>query len=113
LATIEAGDQLINSPENQLSVQVSKGLNIAKMPVEVGAGVLYVDERAGFTGFDFNLPSYTTARVFGEIRPSDKFAVRIDVDNVFDETFFTNSFANVWVQPGTPRQFRLTASYFF
>jgi len=112
-ALVEAGDQLINSPENQLSVQVSKGLNIAKMPVEVGAGVLYVDERAGFTGFDFNLPSYTTARVFGEIRPSDKFAVRIDVDNVFDETFFTNSFANVWVQPGTPRQFRLTASYFF
>lgn len=112
-ALVEAGDQLINSPENQLSIQASKGFAIANMPVEVGGGVLYVDERAGFTGFDFDLPDYTIARVFGEIRPSDKFAVRIDVDNIFDETFFTNSFANVWVQPGTPRQFRLSASYAF
>jgi len=80
---------------------------------EVGAGLQYTDERAGFTGFDFNLPSYTTARVFGEIRPSDRFSVRVDIDNLFDETFYTNSFADVWVQPGTPRQYRLTASYSF
>ncbi len=112
-ATVEAGDQLINSPENQLSIQLSKGLNISNWDAEVGAGVLYVDERAGFTGFDFDLPSYTTTRLFGQISPSDSFTVRVDIDNVLDETFFTNSFANVWVRPGTPRQFRLSASYAF
>jgi len=112
-AQIEVGDQLLNSPENQLNLQVSKGLNIANMSAEIGAGLQYTDERAGFTGFDFNLPSYTTARVFGEIRPSERFSVRVDVDNLFDETFYTNSFADVWVQPGAPRQYRLTASYSF
>jgi len=112
-ARIEIGDQLLNSPENQLNVQVSKGLNFVNVNAEVGAGLQYTDERAGFTGFDFNLPSYTTARVFGEIRPSDRFSVRVDIDNLFDETFYTNSFADVWVQPGTPRQYRLTASYSF
>jgi len=112
-ARIEVGDQLLNSPENQLNIQVSKGLNIANMSAEVGAGLQYTDERAGFTGFDFTLPSYTTGRIFGEIRPSDRFSVRVDVDNLFDETFYTNSFADVWVQPGAPRQYRLTASYSF
>ena len=110
---IEVGDQLINSPENQLNIQVSTGLNVANINGRIGAGLQYTDDRAGFTGFDFRLPSYTTARIFGEIRPSDRFAIRLDIDNLFDETFYTDSFANVWVQPGTPRQFRLTGKYSF
>jgi len=112
-AQIEIGDQLINSPENQLNIQVSKGLSIANMNAEIGGGLLYTDDRAGFTGFDFTLPSYTTARLFAQVSPNDQFTIRLDIDNVFDETFYTNSFADVWVQPGAPRQYRLTASYSF
>ena len=52
-------------------------------------------------------------RVFGEIEPVENIALRLDVDNLFDETFFTNSFADVWVQPGTERRFRFTAAYNF
>ncbi|MEM9837868.1 MAG: TonB-dependent receptor [Pseudomonadota bacterium] len=111
--TIEAGDPLINAPEHQLSVQASKGFNIGAMPARFGGGVLYVGERNGFVGSDFTLPDYTTVRVFGDINVTDGLSVRLDVDNLFDETFYTNSFANVWVQPGTPRQFRVTASYAF
>jgi len=112
-ALIEAGDSLINSPEHQLNIQASKSFSIAGMSAEAGAGILYTDERAGFTGFDFSLPSYTTVRAFGQIRPSDRLSIRLDVDNVFDETFYTNSFADVWVEPGAPRRFRLSASYSF
>lgn len=112
-ALIEVGDPLINSPENQLNIQVSKGFDLADMSAQVGAGLLYTDERSGWTGFDFSLPSYTTARLFGELKPSERLSVRLDVDNLFDETFYTNSFADVWVEPGAPRSFRLTASYKF
>jgi iron complex outermembrane receptor protein len=112
-ALIEAGDPLINSPKNQLNIQVSKGFDIADMNAQVGAGVLYTDERLGWTGFDFSLPSYTTVRLFGELKPSERLSVRLDIDNLFDETFYTNSFADVWVEPGAPRSFRLTASYKF
>lgn len=112
-ALIEVGDPLINSPEHQLNLQVSQGFDLADMSAEVGAGVLYTDERLGWTGFDFSLPSYTTARFFAELKPSEKLSVRLDVDNLFDETFYTNSFADVWVEPGAPRNFRLTASYQF
>lgn len=112
-ALIEVGDPLINSPEHQLNIQVSKGFGVANMDAEVGAGLLYTDERLGWTGFDFTLPSYTTTRLFGELKPSDRLSVRLDVDNLFDETFYTNSFADVWVEPGAPRRYRLSASYTF
>ena len=110
---IEAGDQLINSPENQLNIQVSKGFKVSNFDAQIGGGLLYTDDRAGFTGFDFRLPSYTTSRLFGELRTSERFSIRFDIENLFDETFFTNSFADVWVEPGAPRSYRLTASYKF
>ena len=112
-ALIEEGDPLINSPEHQVNLQVSQNFQVGNIPVQLGAGLLYTGERAGFTGFDFTLPSYTTVRFFGEARPTDNFAVRFDLDNAFNETFFTNSFADVWVQPGAPVSYRVSASYAF
>ncbi|MBC6412717.1 MAG: TonB-dependent receptor, partial [Hyphomonadaceae bacterium] len=112
-ATIEEGDRLINSPRHQLNIQVRKGFDLAGMPAQIGGGVLHVGERVGWTGFDFFLPDYTTVRAFGEIDPVENFSLRLDVDNVFDETFYTNSYADVWVEPGAPRRFRLTAAYDF
>ena len=110
---IEAGDPLINAPENQLNIQLNKGFQAFNLDAKVGAGVLYVSDRNGFVGTDFTLPSYTTARLFAEVRTSDKFSIRLDVENLFDETFYTNSFADVWVEPGAPRNYRLSASYSF
>ena len=83
------------------------------MPAQLGAGLLFTDSRLGWTGFDFTLPSYTTVRFFGQFEPADGFAVRFDLDNAFNETFFTNSFADVWVEPGAPRRYRISASYAF
>ncbi|MCH9650310.1 MAG: TonB-dependent siderophore receptor [Deltaproteobacteria bacterium] len=110
---IEVGDPLINTPEHQINLQVSKGLTVGSMPARLGGGVLYTDERNGWVAFDFTLPSYTTVRLFGEIEPVEGINLRLDVDNLFDETFFTNSFADVWVEPGSPRRFRVSASYSF
>lgn len=111
--TIDAGDPVINSPEHQLNVNATKDFTLGSMATTLGGGVLFVGERNGFVGSDFTLPDYTTARIFGEIEPWENLSVRLDVDNLFDETFYTNSFANVWVQPGTPQRFRLTATYRF
>jgi len=111
--TIDPGDPVINSPEHQISLQVSKGFELASIPAEIGGGLLYVGERNGFVGSDFTLPDYTTVRAFAEVDLIDNLALRLDVDNLFDETFFTNSFADVWVQPGNPRRFRVSAKYSF
>ena len=111
--TINSGDPLINAPQHQLTLQASKGFELADMPGLIGGGLLYVDDQNGFVGSDFTLPSYTTLRAFGEIEPLENIALRVDVDNLFNETFFTNSFADVWVQPGAPRRFRVSATYSF
>ncbi len=111
--TIEAGDPLINSPEHQASVQLSRNFDVGSMPAQVGAGIQYTDERLGFTAFDFTLPGYNTARFFAQIEPIERLAIRLDVDNVFDEVYYTNSYADVWVEPGAPLYYRVTASYSF
>lgn len=109
--TIDAGDPLINTPEHQFSIQAARDFSLGDRPARFGGGVHYVGERNGFVGSDFTLPDYTTVRLFGEIEPVDGVSVRLDVDNLFDETFYTNSYADVWVEPGAPRSFRLTVSY--
>jgi iron complex outermembrane receptor protein len=113
VAPISAGDPLINVPENQLNIQLTNSLTLANMPATFGAGLLYVDERLGQTGTDFFLPSYTTVRAFAQIEPFENVTVRLDIDNLFDEEFYTNSFAEVWVEPGAPQRFRLSASLRF
>lgn len=112
-ALIERGDPLINAPEHQLNIQASKTFQVNGRQAQVGGGVLYTDERLGWTGFDFFLPSYTTARLFGQIDLVEGLTIRADVDNLFDEEFYTNSFADVWVEPGAPSRYRLTAAYAF
>ena len=39
--------------------------------------------------------------------------LRLDIDNLFDTTWYSNSFSQLWVQPGTPRNARVTASFAF
>ena len=112
-AIIEVGDPLINSPEHQASLQISKQLTLAGMATHIGSGIQYTGERLGWTAFDFTLPSYSTVRFFGEIAPSERVKVRLDIDNAFDREYYTNSYADVWVGVGTPRRYRLTASYQF
>ena len=111
--TIEAGDPLINSPQHQASVQLSRNFDVGSMPAQVGGGFQYTDERLGFTAFDFTLPGYNTARFFAQIEPTERMAIRLDVDNVFDEVYYTNSYADVWVEPGAPLYYRVTESYSF
>jgi len=111
--TFDPGEPLINSPDHQLSAQISQDFAVGGLAMQVGGGVLYVGERNGEVGSDFDLPDYTTVRLFGQIEPIENFAIRLDVDNLLDETFYTDSFANVWVQPGAPRTFRVSARYNF
>lgn len=111
--SFEPGTPLVNSPDHQLSVQLSKAFDFAGLPAQLGGGMLYVGDRSGELGTDFTLPDYLTVRLFGEIEPVENIAFRVGIDNLFDETYYTDSFANVWVQPGAPRRVRVTARYSF
>ncbi|MCK8122452.1 TonB-dependent siderophore receptor [Pseudoalteromonas sp. 2CM32C] len=111
--TVEAGASLLNVPEQQLSLQLVQSTVLYGKTIKFGGGLLHVGKRNGFFGTDFELPSYTTARVFVNYDVTDKIGIAAEVNNLFDETYYTNSFADAWVQPGTPRNVKFSASYKF
>ena len=69
----------------------------------MGAAVLHVGSRLGEVGTTFQLPAYTTVRLFGSYALTDNIEASIVVNNLFDETYFVNSYARMWVLPGAPR----------
>lgn len=113
-AFVPAGSDLLNVAENQFSMQVVQQLQLAGRELDLIGGLVYVGERSGeFGDPDFKLPSYTTVRIATSYEVSDSLALRAEVNNLFDEEYYTNSYASVWVQPGTPRSFRLSADFRF
>lgn len=111
--TFAPGEPLINSPDHQLSLQLSQSFAVGDLPAQIGGGMLHVGERNGEVGGNFDLPDYTIFRLFGQIEPVENFAIRVDVENLFNETYYTDSFANVWVQPGAPTTVRVSGRFSF
>lgn len=100
---ISPGDRLLNVPRHTISAQASRRFNVAQRDLRVGAALLHVSSRLGEVGTRFQLPAYTTVRVFGSYALTDNVEASVVVNNLFDETYFVNSYARLWVLPGAPR----------
>ncbi|RRS09807.1 TonB-dependent siderophore receptor [Pseudoalteromonas sp. J010] len=110
---IRKGDDLLNIPENAASIQLRQQYTVYGNTLSAGVGAQYVDERLGQRGSDFYLPSYVTVNLFAEYAISDRWSVKAQVHNAFDREHFTNSYSQMWVQPGEPRKVLLSTSYQF
>ncbi|GAA6153536.1 TonB-dependent siderophore receptor [Pseudoteredinibacter isoporae] len=111
---VPAGSDLLNIPEQQLSLRLVQRTELAGKPLSLISGLLYVDERNGFfSRQDFKLPSYTTVQIAANYELSNAIELRAEINNLLDEEYYTNSFADVWVQPGTPRTVRVSAAFRF
>jgi iron complex outermembrane recepter protein len=110
---IRAGDRLINVPEHSVSLMASKAFELGDRELELGAGLNYVGARLGETATTFELPSYTTLRLFGDYELTDAVELAFEVNNATDEEYYTNSFHRLWVAPGAPRNASVTLRYAF
>ena len=110
---IRAGDRLINVPEHTLNLMASKDFDVGGRELELGGGLLYVGERLGEAATTFELPSYTTLRLFGSYELTDALEIAAEVNNLADEEYYTNSFSRLWVAPGAPRNATVTLRYTF
>jgi iron complex outermembrane receptor protein len=61
----------------------------------------------------FFLPSYTLARLFVRADITEQIELFAEVSNLFNATYYTNSFAQLWVQPGQPRAATASVRYKF
>lgn len=108
---IRAGDRLINVPEHTASLMASKAFQLQGRAAKAGIGLLFVGERLGEVATTFELPSYSTLRVFGSYAVSDKVDLVVEVNNLTDEEYYTNSYSALWVAPGAPRNASITLRY--
>ena len=101
---IRVGDRLINIPRHQFNVQAAKGFQLTDdLKLTLGGGVQHTGGRLGETATQFFLPAYTLARAFARVEISEHYELFAEVTNLFNATYYTNSFAQLWVQPGQPR----------
>lgn len=110
---VPAGTRLLNVPKNTLSLQLVQSLAVAGRGLQVGGGLLHVGERSGEFTTGFKLPAYTVLRAFVAYDVTRATTLRLDVDNLTDRAYYTNSFSALWVQPGTPRSARVSAVFRF
>jgi iron complex outermembrane receptor protein len=110
---IRKGDPLINIPKHQGNALLFKNFAIGDHEAMLGAGVTHVGRRLGETATSFFLPSYTIAKVLGSFNITDQIKLSADVNNLFNKKYYASSYAALWIQPGTPRQYTVRASFNF
>ena len=111
--TLEVGGRLLNVPKVNGSVlAVYEDMLGNGQRYGVGGGVTHVGQRLGQARTQgeanagtpaFDLPAYTTAKLVAYWRLSPTLRLTLDVDNLFDKTYYTSSYSRVWVTPGTAR----------
>jgi len=112
------GRQLPNVPRHSANLLLVQSFKLGGNAATAGAGLNYVGEREGsvapVNAVDlFKLPAYTTVKLIGSYSFGKAWKLSLDVDNVFDKTFYTSSYAQWWVFPGNGRKVTLAGQYKF
>lgn len=103
----ETGRPLGGAPKNSGSIWLNYE---AQNGFGIGGGVLYQDEARTFTSSTVPLPSWVTADFALSYRFSDRFRMRLNLKNAFDERYYTAAFG-VTAYPAAPRSAQLLFSY--
>ncbi|MGL4315100.1 MAG: TonB-dependent siderophore receptor [Pseudomonas sp.] len=75
---------------------------------DFGAAANYVGDRSGQAGSDFELPAYSTVDLLAHYRASDEVTVGLNLNNLFDRTYYERAYNSTWVMPGDPRNISLS-----
>lgn len=111
--TLEVGGRLLNVPRVNGSVlavyedgfsngqRYGIGGGFTHMGKRLGQARTQAEANAGTPAFD--LPAYTTAKLVAYWRLNPTLRLTLDVDNLFDRTYYASSYSRVWVTPGISR----------
>ncbi|MNL95427.1 Ferrichrome-iron receptor precursor [compost metagenome] len=112
------GNRLQNAPRHSGALYLSHNLVIGGIPGDfrVGGGARYIGTRAGDPENSFTLPNYVVAdsfiawnnRLFGE-----KTQLKLNLNNLFNEHYYTSSGGNLRVREGETRNLMVQASVEF
>jgi iron complex outermembrane receptor protein len=110
---LERGGRLLNVPRANGSLMlVYEGRLAGGQRFSAGGGVTHTGRRLGEARTQvqanagapaFELPAYTLARLVAHWHIAPRLRLSLDIDNLFDKTYYTSSYQRTWVAPGSPR----------
>lgn len=112
------GRQLANVPRHSANVLLVQAFTLGGNSATAGVGLNYIGEREGAVApvvpaDNFRLPAYTTVKLLGSYAIGKNWKFSLDIDNVFDKTFYSSSYSQMWVFPGNGRKVTLAGQYKF
>ncbi|MFA3789791.1 TonB-dependent siderophore receptor [Aliiglaciecola sp. SL4] len=111
---IPKGSRLINIAEHVGHVSLKHYTNVMGKEVNLGTTVHYVGDRLGeTTDADYILPSYTLVNLSAAIELTSQLKMKFDVNNLFNEEYFENSYHKLWTMPGSPSNYSVSVKYQF
>jgi iron complex outermembrane receptor protein len=113
--TIAPGTRLTNIPKVSASLLAIREDAMPWMGGRygVGTGIVYVGSRSGNAADTYSLPAYATVKLVSYWQVDRKTRVFLDVNNLFDKTYYPASWGNLAVIPGLGRQFVAGVKYQF
>ncbi|CAO4169434.1 Ferrichrome-iron receptor [Methylorubrum aminovorans] len=103
--TLPVGTRIANIPADSLafqSVYEFQGPDLRGLGL--GGGVTYVSQRVAGTALStFRLPEYTVFNLISYYWITPQVRIYLNVDNLFDTTYYDRAFQNRYATPGTPR----------
>ncbi|MGK5029580.1 TonB-dependent siderophore receptor [Janthinobacterium sp. MDT1-19] len=113
--TIVTGSRFANVPRHSANLLATQQFALGTGTASVGGGVQYVGERLGDVAVSskFTLPAYTTAKLLASYSPTAKLRLALNVENLFNRSYYASSYSQLWVAPGAERTVTLNAHYRF
>lgn len=113
--TIVTGSRFANVPRHSANVIATQQFALGAGTASVGGGVQYVGERLGDVAVSsqFTLPAYTTVRLLASYAPNARLRLALNVENLFNRSYYASSYSQLWVAPGAERTLNLNAHYRF
>ena len=113
--TIVTGSRLANVPRHSANLLATQQFALGTGAASVGGGVQYMGERLGdvAASSSFTLPAYMTAKLLASYSPNAQLRLALNVENLFNRSYYASSYSQLWVAPGAERTLTLNAHYRF
>ncbi|MDO6488695.1 TonB-dependent siderophore receptor [Colwellia sp. 6_MG-2023] len=111
---IPKGSRLINVADHIGHLSLRHQTNFMGKETYLATTVSYIGDRLGeTTDANYILPSYTLVNVSAVMDLNSQLSLKLDINNLFDEKYFENSYHKLWTMPGSPINYTASIKYQF
>lgn len=114
--SIAKGTRLNSVPRHNANLALDyKLLEDGQRNAGVGGNIVYVGTRNGTQNDQgkLELPDYTVVNLNAYYVPNAQLRYQLNINNLFDKTYYVSSYSEMWIQPGNPLNASLSLQWKF